>query len=95
MYGRFLQQCGDTAVTRGVPIIANILKNADNRYVKYYAKNALSNLLSTYQDRDGDLSSKISDMKTKNQTGQALTDLQNQLDSNNKIENELKTDLGQ
>jgi len=93
MYGKFLQQCNDTAVSRGVPVIGNIMKNADNRYVKYYAKNALDNLLSMYQDREKDLTNQINDLKAKNSGGQALTDLQTKLDSAVNIEKVLNSYL--
>jgi aminopeptidase N len=95
MYGKFLQQCSDTCVNRGVPIIGNIMKNADSHYVKYYAKNALNNLLSIYKDRESDLTGQINDMKAKNTGGQPLTDLQNKLNSTTNVENNLNSFLGQ
>src|SRR6202034_546822 len=36
LYGKFLLQCSDSCVNRGVPLIGGMMKNADNRYVKYY-----------------------------------------------------------
>ncbi len=95
IYGKFLQQCNDTAVLRGLPIIENMAQNGDNRYVKYYAKNALSSLLSTYQDRESDLKGQISDMESKKAYGQPLADLRIHLVENNKIQQKLKDDLGQ
>jgi aminopeptidase N len=95
MYGKFLQQCNDTAVLRGLPIFENLAKNGDNRYVKYYAKNALSSLLSTYQDRESDLKGKISDLESKKSYGQPLADLRIHLVENNKIQQRLKDDLGE
>ncbi len=81
LYGKFLQQCSDSSVNRGVPIIAGMLKNADNRYVKYYAKNALQSLLSAYQEREKALSVQIDDLKTKNGDSQKIADLQKLLNS--------------
>lgn len=81
LYGKFLQQCSDSCVNRGVPVIAGMMKNADNRYVKYYAKNALQSLVSAYQDREKDLSGQIDDLKTKNGDSQKIAALQKQLDS--------------
>jgi aminopeptidase N len=95
IYGKFLQQCSDTAVNRGIPIIGNIMKNADNKYVKYYAKNALNNLLSTYQDRETDLNAKMSGLKAKNTPAAQQADLQAKLDSTTKIEDNLKSILGE
>lgn len=95
MYGKFLQQCSDSSVSRGVPVIGNILKNADNRYVKYYAKNALDNLLSVYQDKEKELTGQVNDLKAKNGGGQALTDAQNKLDSATNIEKMINSYLGQ
>lgn len=85
-YGKFLQQCSDSSVSRGVPIIGNMMKNGDNRYVKMYGKSILGNLLSAYQDRENDLNGQINDMKAKNGGGQALADLQKKLDSVTNIE---------
>jgi aminopeptidase N len=93
LYGKFLQQCSDSCVTRGVTVIGNVMKNADNRYVKYYAKSALNNLLSIYQDRENDLNGKISDMKAKNSGAQKLADLQKRLDSTTNIEKLINSNL--
>jgi len=81
LYGKFLQQCSDSSVNRGVPIIAGMMKNADNRYVKYYAKNALQSLLSGYQEREKALSVQIDDLKSKNGDPQKIADLQKLLGS--------------
>lgn len=70
LYGRFLNQCSDTAALRGIPIIGNMYKNDDNHYVKFYAKSALQSLLSNYQDRDSDLKGQITDME-KGSAGEA------------------------
>jgi len=94
LYGRFLQNCGDSAVNRGIPVLGYIMKHGDNQYVKYYAKNALQNLLSMYQDREKDLTSQINDLKAKNTGGEQLNDLQKKLDSATDIENKLKSVLG-
>lgn len=93
LYGKFLQQCSDSSVSRGVPIIGNLVKNGDNRYVKMYGKNALGNLLSIYQDHEKDLTGQINDMKAKNAGGQALTDLQKKLDSATNIEKAINSYL--
>jgi len=95
IYGKFLQQCDDTCVNRGIPIIQNIMENGDNRYAKYYAKNALQNLLSTYQDRESDLTSRIKDLKAKNGDPQKVAELQAKLSSATDISNKLNAALGQ
>ena len=94
MYGRFIQQSSDTAVLRGITVIGN-MKNDENRYVKFYAKSALQNILSIYQDRDSDLTSKISDLKTKNASGSELSNLQSRLDSTTNIEKVINSYLGE
>jgi len=95
MYGRFLQQCSDTAVERGIPIIGSIMKNGDNRYVKYYAKNALQGLLSVYQGRKDDITSQMNDVKSKADGALKLTDLQKKSDSADAIIAQLNSALGQ
>ena len=40
LYGKFLQNCSDTVVSRGISVLEEIMKHGDNRFVKYYAKNA-------------------------------------------------------
>ncbi len=93
MYGRFIQQCGDTAVMRGIPVIGS-MRSDESRYVKFYAKGALQNIQTIYQDRETDLTGKINDMKAKNVTGKELIDLQNKLDSTMQIEKLLNSYLG-
>ncbi len=95
IYGKFLQNCNDTAVLRGLPILENLAKNGDNRYVKFYAKNAMSSLLSTYQDRESDLKGQITEMESKKTYGQQLADLRIHLVENTKIQTRLKDDLGE
>jgi aminopeptidase N len=95
LYGKFLQGCSDSCVGRGVPLIEDMMKNADSRYVKYYGKNALSNLLSIYEDKEKDLTSQINDLKAKNAGSQQIADLQKKLDSATSIETSLKSYLGE
>lgn len=90
-YGKFLQQSGDTCVVRGIAVLQNIMKNGDNRYSKYYAKSALENLLSTYQDRKGSLESKVNDEKDP----QKQNELKAKLASASDIINKLNSALGQ
>lgn len=81
LYARFLQQCSDSCADRGVPIIGGMLKTADNRYLKYYAKNGLATLLSLYQEKEKELSSQITDAKNSGNNSEKLADLQKRLDS--------------
>lgn len=85
LYAKFLQRCSDSSVSRGVPIIGKMLKNTDNKYISYYAKNGLNNLLSVYQAREQKLTGEVNDLKANN-TGQNIKDLQRQLDSTKNIE---------
>ncbi len=94
LYGKFLLQSSDTAAGRGIPILGNIYKNGENRFVKYYAKNALENLLSMYQEREKDLSGQVDDAKAKNAGSRQQSDLQNKLDSASHLEKMINSYMG-
>jgi hypothetical protein len=86
LYSKFLQQCSDSVVKKGVSIIGDVMKNTDNRYVKYYAKNGLSNLYSLYDEKVKNLNIHVTELKTTDSKNPQLIDLQKKIDSATVIE---------
>ncbi len=94
MYGKFIQQSSDTVAKSGIPILEDLSKNGDNKYVKYYAKSTLSNLMSTFQDHDTDLKGQITDMEKSNASPAELNKLKAKEASCAAIVDQLNTILG-
>jgi len=96
IYGRFLKRCKDETVTKALPILANVVKNGDNKYSKMYAKNSLQQLLSACQDHEADLKSQIADQgKQATPDNAKIATLQSQLSSTQSLEKKISDAIGQ
>ena len=95
MYGKFLELSSDTCVNRAIPVIEDMMKDGDNRFVKYYAKNALQNLLSMYEERENGFTKQLDDLKAKNADSQRISTLQKKSESADDIAKKINLALGQ
>jgi aminopeptidase N len=89
IYGQFLKNCGDETVNKGMAILQDISKNGDNNFVKFYAKNVISQISSMYSDREGALQSKMDDLKKKNPNDAQIATIQSQIDACKKEEKKI------
>lgn len=91
IYSKFLQRVSDSSVNKGVPVLRNLLKTGDNRYVKLYAKNSLQSIMLIYEEREKNLTNQVNDLKSKDPTNAQIAILQSKLNSVINTEKNIKS----
>ncbi len=79
MYGDFLKHCNDESINKALPTLLAIA-NDENKFVKFYGKNALKNLLTLYEEREKKLNKILKNKNTKEtkETNSALLKVEEQ-----------------
>jgi aminopeptidase N len=92
IYGQFLKLCkNDENVSKGIDILANIYSHGTNKIAKFYARSSLQQIVAWYQDREGTVNEKITDLQKNSPNDPSISTLQDKL-SNYKAQ-EKKVDL--
>lgn len=61
-YGEFLKKCSDESINKALPVLEEISKD-ENKFVKFYGKRALRDLVTMYEERERKLNEKLKDPK--------------------------------
>ncbi len=86
MYGAYLKKCNDATVIEGATTLKDLAGNGANKYVQYYAKKSISDLLRQYTEKAEMYQTKLDEAKAGNGD---TTATQQQLDKANDTKTKL------
>jgi aminopeptidase N len=66
LYAGFLEHSKDETINAGLPLLENNARNGSNKWTKFYAQKAISDLANMYKEREDKLQKKLADMKSTN-----------------------------
>jgi len=96
IYGQYLKLCkNDENISKGIGILANIYIHGSNRLAKFYARSSLQQIVAWYQDREGTINEKITDLQKNNPNDPSINTLQDKLKNYKEQEKKVSDIIGQ
>jgi aminopeptidase N len=78
-YTDFLKHCSDSTINSGIPILENIAKTENNRWIRYFGQKGIKDLAQMYADKEQKVTGQISRLKEKQSNSPDLKNLEQQL----------------
>ncbi|HTA81648.1 MAG TPA: M1 family metallopeptidase [Bacteroidia bacterium] len=96
IYGQFLKLCNnDENINKGIDILGGIYQHSTNKIAKFYARSSLQQIVAWYEDRDGTVNEKITEMQKNSPNDPSISQLQDKLKNYKAQEKKVNDIIGQ